>query len=171
MHSITGPYSSLERFTLTTLLLSQLHLFCFPQFLSPLPFTMHCILSLQLLRCRWSKPLATYKRISVPEMRIWSILLIKSDLKWCIHLSRSLFLYSNTTANDVHNCTLHTVWLPLKPRCWEPPGPYLCTPEPDIPGCVISIQKSVKPVNATSAERRPVRKRGVFPFIYPTAGI
>ena len=28
---------------------------------------------------------------SVPEMRIWSISLIKSDLKWCIHLSRSLF--------------------------------------------------------------------------------
>ena len=24
-------------------------------------------------------------------MRIWSILLIQSDLKWCIHLSRSLF--------------------------------------------------------------------------------
>ena len=33
--------------------------------------------------------------VSIPEMRIWSILLIKSDLKWCIHvhLSRSLFLY------------------------------------------------------------------------------
>ena len=31
---------------------------------------------------------------SVPEMRKWSILLIKSDLKWCIHLSRSLCLYS-----------------------------------------------------------------------------
>ena len=31
---------------------------------------------------------------SLLEMRIWSILLIKSDLKWCIHLSRSLFLYS-----------------------------------------------------------------------------
>ena len=30
---------------------------------------------------------------SVPEMRIWSIVLIQSDLKWCIHLSRSLFLY------------------------------------------------------------------------------
>ena len=28
---------------------------------------------------------------SLPEMRIWSILLIKSDLKWSIHLSRSLF--------------------------------------------------------------------------------
>ena len=28
---------------------------------------------------------------SVPEIRIWSILLIQSDLKWCIHLSRSLF--------------------------------------------------------------------------------
>ena len=27
-------------------------------------------------------------------MRIWSILLIQSDLKWCIHLSRSLYLYS-----------------------------------------------------------------------------
>ena len=27
----------------------------------------------------------------VPEMRIWSISLIKSDLKWCKHLSRSLF--------------------------------------------------------------------------------
>ena len=26
---------------------------------------------------------------------IWSILLIISDLKWCIHLSRSLFLYFN----------------------------------------------------------------------------
>ena len=32
---------------------------------------------------------------SVPELRIWSILLIKSDLKWCIHLSRSLFMYFN----------------------------------------------------------------------------
>ena len=29
---------------------------------------------------------------SLPEIRIWSILLIKSDLKWCIHLSRSLLL-------------------------------------------------------------------------------
>ena len=30
---------------------------------------------------------------SIPEMRIWSILLIKSDLKWYIHLGRSLYLY------------------------------------------------------------------------------
>ena len=29
---------------------------------------------------------------SVPEMRIWSISLIYSDLKWCIHLRRSLYL-------------------------------------------------------------------------------
>ena len=28
---------------------------------------------------------------SLPEMRIWSILLIKFDLKWCIHLSRIFF--------------------------------------------------------------------------------
>ena len=32
---------------------------------------------------------------SVPEMRIWSILLIISDLKLPIHLSRSLFLFFN----------------------------------------------------------------------------
>ena len=32
-------------------------------------------------------------RVHYP-MRIWSILLMKSDLKWCIHLSRSL-LYFN----------------------------------------------------------------------------
>ena len=30
---------------------------------------------------------------SLPEIRISSILLIKSDLKWCLHLSRSLSLY------------------------------------------------------------------------------
>ena len=30
----------------------------------------------------------------VPEMRIWSILLIKSDLNWSIHLIRSLFSHS-----------------------------------------------------------------------------
>ena len=28
-------------------------------------------------------------------MRIWSILYTKSDLKWCIHLSRSLYSYYN----------------------------------------------------------------------------
>ena len=31
----------------------------------------------------------------LPEMRIWSIFVIKSDLKCCIHLSKSLFLYFN----------------------------------------------------------------------------
>ena len=30
---------------------------------------------------------------SVPELLIWSIILIKFYLKWCIHLSRSLLLY------------------------------------------------------------------------------
>ena len=38
---------------------------------------------------------------SVPEMRIWSILLIKSDLKLCIHLSRILFLYSNESNSPI----------------------------------------------------------------------
>ena len=43
----------------------------------------------------------------VPEMRIWSILLIKSDLKWCIRLSRSLFL------NNIYVITellLYHIW-------------------------------------------------------------
>ena len=36
----------------------------------------------------------------VPEIRIWSILLIKSDLKWCIHLS-SLYLYLKRKHDDI----------------------------------------------------------------------
>ena len=35
---------------------------------------------------------------SLPEMRIWSILLIKSDLKWCIHLRRSLCIFAMGSA-------------------------------------------------------------------------
>ena len=30
---------------------------------------------------------------SVPVMRKWSILLMKSDLKWCIHLDFNLFTH------------------------------------------------------------------------------
>ena len=37
--------------------------------------------------------------VQFPEIRIWSILLIKSDLKWCIHLSRSLLLYFYSTVD------------------------------------------------------------------------
>ena len=29
----------------------------------------------------------------LPEIRIWSILLIISDLKWCLHLCSSLFIF------------------------------------------------------------------------------
>ena len=29
----------------------------------------------------------------------------------------------------------------FKPRCWEPPGHYLCRSEPGRLGCIISIQK------------------------------
>ena len=39
---------------------------------------------------------------SVPEIRIWSILIIKSYIKWCIHLSRSLFLYSKQNSNMLY---------------------------------------------------------------------
>ena len=37
---------------------------------------------------------------SLPEMRIWSILLIKSVLKWWIHLSRILFYYYDNPNDD-----------------------------------------------------------------------
>ena len=47
---------------------------------------------------------------SLPEMRIWSILLIKSGLKWCIHLGRSLFSYFSSK--------LQTAW-PNGLRCWD----------------------------------------------------
>ena len=50
----------------------------------------------------------------VPEMRIWSILLIKSDLKWCIHLSRSLFFYISTTKKSLGEC--HCWWTKESPR-------------------------------------------------------
>ena len=50
-----------------------------------------------IARLMGTAPFIVWLRItdegSVPEMRIWSILLIKSDQKWCLHLSRSLFLY------------------------------------------------------------------------------
>ena len=36
---------------------------------------------------------------SVTEMRIWSKMLIQSDLKWCTNLSRSLFSYLNYLAS------------------------------------------------------------------------
>ena len=42
----------------------------------------------------WLKLRITVKA-SVPEMHILSILLMTSDLKWCLYLSGSLFLYFN----------------------------------------------------------------------------
>ena len=40
---------------------------------------------------------------SLPEMRIWTIVLIKPELNWCIHLSRSLFLYLNIDSQKYHD--------------------------------------------------------------------
>ena len=55
----------------------------------------------------------------VPEMRLSSILLVKLDLKWCIHLRRSLFLYFNylvsVTAGGTVYCMNHE-W-PVKYIC------------------------------------------------------
>ena len=44
---------------------------------------------------------------SIPEMRIWSILLIKSDLKWCIHLK----LHSHQTADQPPTNADQFLWL------------------------------------------------------------
>ena len=46
----------------------------------------------------------------IPEMRIWSILLIKSELKWCIHLSKVSFYISTTW------------WVSLLVDQWVPEG-------------------------------------------------
>ena len=46
---------------------------------------------------------------SISEMRIWSILLIKSDLKWCLHLSRSLFL-NFTRFSTVNSIVFHLMY-------------------------------------------------------------
>ena len=66
-------------------IISLLALACFWHFLG---------ITFQLLNYMYFFGLGSLTRGSVPEMRIWYILLIKSDWKWCIHLSRSLFLYS-----------------------------------------------------------------------------
>ena len=58
----------------------------------PFGFNIICNLRTYFSNC-WNE--VVFLRItdegSVPEIRLWFILLIKSDLKWCIHLSRSLF--------------------------------------------------------------------------------
>ena len=64
------------------------------------PFCLYLVLAPLGIHFQFFKLLSLAKaRItdegSVPEMHIWSISFIKSDLKWCIHLSRSLFFNLN----------------------------------------------------------------------------
>ena len=54
---------------------------------------------------------------------------------------------------------------------FKPPGYYLCAPEPGRLGCVISIQKGVKTVNATRAEKRLVRKQSFLLYISNRQGL
>ena len=59
---------------------------------------------------------------SIPEMHIWSTLLIKSNFKWCIHLRRSFFLNFNYlvsvtaggTSSKVHNYFVQPLELCLR---------------------------------------------------------
>ena len=55
----------------------------------------------------------------VPEMRIWSISLIKSDLKWCVHLSRSLYLYSKDTTVKIILCLFISNYICLKTTIFQ----------------------------------------------------
>ena len=57
----------------------------------------------------------------------------------------------------------HFALLALNAGVGNRPGHYLCTTEQGKPGCVISIEQGVKPVDATSAEKKLVRKRS-FPL-------
>ena len=49
---------------------------------------------------------------SVSDTRIWFILLIKSDLKWCVHLSKRMFLYLNNCIDG--NAALNTALLNIQ---------------------------------------------------------
>ena len=79
-----------------TIMFSQCHIYC--RFITPSLLASACLDTFRLSLFNFLNYIV-WLRIteegSVPEMRIWSILLIISDLKWCIHLSRSLFLYFN----------------------------------------------------------------------------
>ena len=46
---------------------------------------------------------------SVPEMRTRSIFLIKSDLKWCIHLSRFTMTLRTVLVQYIEFCVVHVV--------------------------------------------------------------
>ena len=51
---------------------------------------------------------------SVPEMHVWFILFIKSELKWCIHLSRNLFLYflfsNHALVSYLYKACVYQLW-------------------------------------------------------------
>ena len=70
--------------------------------LSHHPFWLQLVLEylahhIQLFKLLW---LRITDEGSVPEMCIWSILLIKSDLKWCTHHSKASFRIARETAID-----------------------------------------------------------------------
>ena len=57
---------------------------------------------------------------SVPEMRIWSILLIKYGLKWYIHLIRSLCVYFSANQDwEQRFCTSCCTMTPQRWWCWQ----------------------------------------------------
>ena len=65
---------------------------------------------------------------------------------------------------------MHEQILHLKPRCWEPPSHYLCTPEPGKLDCVISIQKGVNGDAYSVAISQKVTKNLPVSFYSPTPG-
>ena len=88
----------------------------------------------------------------LPFHYIWSISLIKSDLKWCIHLSRSLFLirycimrgFHGSFATDV-SCQQGALTLPG--TCFRPLlGPaYSPIVENSVPELAVSFILDLSP--------------------------
>ena len=64
----------------------------------------------------------------------------------------------------------HVMSLTFKPRCWEPPAHYLCTPEPGRLDFVISIQKRVKSDAYPVAICQKVTNNLPVSFYSPTPG-
>ena len=85
----------------------------------------------------------------------------KLDLLLSVHIQKCYQLYIKLSVHCI--CIIHDMFIvdvsyakysDIKPRCWEPAGHYLCTPEPGRPGCVISIQNVVNAREETDKETK-----------------
>ena len=95
--------------------------------------------------------------ICSPTTAVFTMSVYKCTIPARVNLQKRYFTYFTQKSRKTLILGLQGDFF-LKLWCLEPPGHYLCTPEPGRPGCVISIQKGAKPVDTTSQEKRLVRK-------------